>query len=166
MGSLDFALDLASHDGPLHVGAIHSPVGGRTDHLPMRVPPNSYVLPADVVSGLPGAEGNTTAGHRILDELFKRGAYGSNKAQAPYGANAIGPYGTQAARAAGGAMAGSGPVPIVAAGGEYVVAPSAVAALGGGDVKHGHAVLDHFVKSVRAKNIKTLRNLPGPVKEK
>ena len=33
----------------LHVGPIHSPVAGRTDHLPMHVPSGAYVIPADIV---------------------------------------------------------------------------------------------------------------------
>jgi len=32
----------------LHTGPIHSPVAGRTDHLPMHVPAGSYVIPADL----------------------------------------------------------------------------------------------------------------------
>jgi hypothetical protein len=31
-----------------------------------------------------------------------------------------------------------------------------------GDLARGHDALDHFVKMIRKRNIKTLRNLPGP----
>ena len=56
------------HDSKCHVGIIHMAVGGRTDHLPMNVYANSYVIPADVVSGL--GEGNTLAGGKVLDHMF------------------------------------------------------------------------------------------------
>jgi len=57
-----------AHDDKCHVGIIHMAVGGRTDHLPMNVYANSYVLPADVVSGL--GEGNTLAGGKVIDQMF------------------------------------------------------------------------------------------------
>ena len=65
-------------------------------------------------------------------------------------------------KASGGATDG---VPIVAAGGEYVIPPEDVVHIGGGDLDHGHKVLDAFVKKMRQKTIKTLQNLPGPKKD-
>jgi hypothetical protein len=56
-------------------------------------------------------------------------------------------------------------VPIVAAGGEYVVHPEAVREIGGGDLDTGHKVLDEFVARVRADLIKTLKKLPSPKKK-
>jgi hypothetical protein len=56
-------------------------------------------------------------------------------------------------------------VPIVAAGGEYVLSPEQVKKAGGGDLETGHRVLDEFVKRYRAQTIKTLKNLPGPKKD-
>ena len=64
--------------------------------------------------------------------------------------------------AAGGATDG---VPIVAAGGEYVIPPEDVVHIGGGDLDHGHKVLDAFVKKMRQKTIKTLQSLPGPKRD-
>lgn len=64
--------------------------------------------------------------------------------------------------AAGGAATG---VPIVAAGGEYVIPPEDVLHIGGGDLDHGHKILDSFVKKMRQKTIKTLQSLPGPKKD-
>ena len=64
--------------------------------------------------------------------------------------------------ASGGATDG---VPIVAAGGEYVIPPEDVVHIGGGDLDHGHKVLDAFVKKMRQKTIKTLQSLPGPKKD-
>jgi hypothetical protein len=45
------------------VHLIHSPVPGRVDRIPMRARTGSYILPADVVSGL--GQGNTYAGAKM-----------------------------------------------------------------------------------------------------
>jgi hypothetical protein len=81
------------------------------------------------------------AGFKIIREMFK------------------GMPGEQAF-ASGGATAP--PVEIIAAGGEYVIDPMTVSHIGGGDLDSGHRELDGFVKSMRAKTIKTLKKLPGP----
>lgn len=120
-------------------GLIASPVAGRTDRLPVHAAPDSYIIPADVVSGL--GQGNTMAGERILDAMFQ-------------------PY---AGKARGGTVQNSG-VPIIVAGGEYAVNPGIVAAIGGGDPKKGHATLDKMVVGIRKQTIKQLSKLPGPVK--
>ena len=59
-----------------HAGFIPGPTGGRTDAIPMSVKRQSYVIPADVVSGL--GEGNSQAGAKKLSGMFG----------APYGAKA------------------------------------------------------------------------------
>jgi hypothetical protein len=128
----------------VHVGAIHSPVAGRTDHLPMHVPSGSYVIPADIVSSM--GEGNTMAGFRVLDTVLK--GYGNSPQ----------------ARARGGRGV-EHQVPIVAAGGEYVIPPEVVTAIGGGDMNVGHSELDTFVKTMRKRLIDTLKKLPGPKKD-
>jgi hypothetical protein len=130
------------------VGPLHSVVAGRTDHLPISVPPGSYVIPADVVSAL--GEGNTMAGYQRLSEMFKMGPFGAG----------IQPMVGRAKRAAGGRVA----QPIAAAGGEFVVAPGSIVEYGGGDLSKGHEKLDQFVRSTRAKTIETLRKMPGPKK--
>lgn len=117
-----------------HTGPIHNSGPGRTDTVPLDVPGESFVIPADVVSAL--GQGNTANGQQVLSKMFPS---------------------PTAKRATGGA------VPIVAAGGEYVVGPEHVARVGGGDVKKGHEALRDFVHHVRKKNIKTLRKLRGPV---
>lgn len=61
-------------------------------------------------------------------------------------------------------FAQGGDVPILAAGGEYMVNPDVVARLGGGDLDQGHRVLEALVKQVRAGAIKRLKSLPGPSK--
>lgn len=115
----------------IHVGPIHSPVAGRTDHLPINVPSGAYVIPADIISAM--GEGNTMAGFRIANDVFGMQSLGDDE-----------------------------PVEIVAAGGEYVIAPNHVARVGGGDMDKGHKILDEFVTSYRDKTVQTLKKLPGP----
>ena len=68
----------------------------------------------------------------------------------------------RAAKAHGGESSG---VPIVAAGGEYVLDPEQVRRIGGGDIDVGHRVLDQFVLRVRRELIGTLSKLPGPKRD-
>lgn len=65
----------------------------------------------------------------------------------------------RARKASGGSSSG---VPIVAAGGEWVVPPEHVRAVGNGDIDMGHRVLDAFVLRARKELIHTLNRLPGP----
>ena len=123
----------------IHEGPIHSPVSGRTDHLPMHVASGSYVIPADIISAM--GEGNTMSGFKQMKQILS-------------GAKAMPKASDGAARA----------VPIVAAGGEYVVTPHEVTWAGNGDMDAGHEVFDRFVTGMRAKTIKTLKGLPPPKK--
>lgn len=136
----------------VHVGPIHSAVAGRTDHLPMHVHSGSYVLPADIVSAM--GEGNTSAGFQVAKDMFGQRFYGST----PPGGGM--PYGVTAPHKASG-----GSVPIVAAGGEFVVHPLDVVEIGKGSLDDGHRVLDAFVKKMRSSTIRTLSGLPGPKKD-
>ena len=115
----------------LHTGPIHSPVAGRTDHLPMHVP-------SDIIGAM--GEGNTMAGFTHVRKMFAS----ADKREAPEDRQSV---------------------PIVAAGGEYVLSPSEVRHAGCGDLDAGHAALDDFVKRYRAQTIKTLQKLPGPKKD-
>jgi hypothetical protein len=117
-----------------HVGPILSDVPGRTDAHMIDVPAESFVIPADVVSGM--GEGNTMAGMRIWQHAL--------------GMSPI------PQRASGGS------VPIAAAGGELVVPPEVVQRIGGGDMKKGHDVLRELVLQARAKAIKDMRKLAPP----
>lgn len=65
-------------------------------------------------------------------------------------------------KAHGGAASG---VPIVAAGGEHVLSPEQVRAVGNGDIDMGHKVLDAFVLKVRKDLIHTLKHLAPPKKD-
>lgn len=163
----DLSYTKADPVGPRpHSGPIHSPVAGRTDHLPMHVKSGSYVLPADIISAM--GEGNTMAGFKAARKMFQTlMAYGQK--EKPYGSEAPlygaegGPYGAKFAK--GGDVMDEGLVPIVAAGGEYVATPDEVTAVGKGDIDRGHEILDEFVKHLRKKTIKTLQKLPGPKKD-
>jgi hypothetical protein len=149
-------------------GLVDSTGPGRTDIHNTDVPAGSYVLPADVISGL--GEGNTMAGANVIDKMLNSGPFGI---QMPRKHGGMGPPHPPAPfqdqplssrfHFADGGETGQS-IPIVIAGGEYVVPPSAVAQLGGGDIKRGHAILDAFVLHVRKKTVKTLKKLPGPVK--
>lgn len=138
-------------------GPIHSAVAGRTDHLPMHVASGSYVIPADIVSSM--GEGNTMAGFKHMRLIFGGNPYDQN--EEPYGMAST-PYNEPLP---GKAMGGEATVPIVAAGGEYVISPEQVMEVGEGDLQLGHRVLDEFVKRMRAETVKTLKSLPGPKKD-
>jgi len=56
------------------------------------------------------------------------------------------------------------PVPIMAAGGEYVLSPQQVMRVGNGDLNRGHRILDEWVKMTHKKYAKTIANLPPPAK--
>lgn len=143
----------------VHTGPIVSSVAGRTDHLPMHVPSGAYVIPADIISAM--GEGNTSAGFKVAKSLFSQPFYGTEGAGdgGPYRQGSE-PYGQPAPHKADGGATSE--VPIVAAGGEYVLHPQDVVRIGDGSLDDGHKILDEFVKQMRAKTIKTLRKLPGP----
>lgn len=242
-------------------GLFKGVTGGRTDVLNRAVPAGSYVIPADVVSGL--GEGNTMAGANVLDKMMHtlpfgikggKGAGGigmpSSKAghfigggevggeyyerqetygmrpmpsshseyimrglrddpsaggaprqnntstltgtqRAPTGGDltsdqmgAIAKHGvsnnpvtpnigyrqpTRLPRSANERSQGGAPqdqgtedVPIVAASGEYLIHPDYVKAIGHGDMKHGHEILDHMVIHIRKKTVEKTRKLPPP----
>jgi hypothetical protein len=159
-----------------YAGPIHSQVAGRTDHLPMHVKSGSYVIPADIISAM--GEGNTMAGFRQAKRVFGSEPY-EQKSPEPYGQGAEpynqtspepyeqgpDPYGAEMPTKAEGGGITDDLVPIVAAGGEYVITPEQVASIGKGDLDHGHKILDAFVKKTRAKTIDTLQKLPGPKKD-
>jgi hypothetical protein len=56
----------------------------------------------------------------------------------------------------------TGHVPIIAAGGEYIIHPDVVQDVGHGSISAGHRVLDKFVVNTRKKYAETLKKLPGP----
>jgi len=139
-------------------GMINSAVPGRTDKLNLNVPAGSYVIPSSVVSSL--GQDNSMAGANILNSMFKPGG----------GMRGMGGAGRMGRRKRGFQAGGEVPmgppeeVPIIAAGGEFVVPPHVIIEKFG-DLDIGHKVLDKFVEDNRKKHIATLKKLPGPVKD-
>lgn len=119
----------------IHVGPIHSPVAGRTDHLPVNVPSGSYVIPADIISAM--GEGNTMAGFRVANKVFGM----QEISDAP-------PVEV-----------------IVAGGEYIISPENVADRIGGGDMKIGHKNLDYFVMKYREMTVQTLKKLPGPKKD-
>lgn len=126
---------------------------GRADTMKATVPEGTYILPADVVSAL--GDGNTLAGAKLLDARLKQDSQA--KAAPPAAPAGLAGF------ADGGAVQGA-PVPILASGGEYRIMPSAVAALGGGNIEDGFKILDKFVSQIRDKHVKKVKSLPEPKK--
>jgi hypothetical protein len=141
---------------------------------------STRVLPGDIETGVSGED---IAGTGLMGNMFASGPFGtSNKAPqfqslvrpslGEYGSmkelfktNDLGQINLPNKKAASGGPIMSGnrrPVPIIAAGGEYVIDPDDVARYGGGDIDKGHNMLDDFVKHVRKHLVKTLSKLPGP----
>ncbi len=147
-------------------GMIKSSIPGRTDKIPMDVPPGSYILPADIPSAL--GQGNTMAGEKILGSMFNIGPYGSGATGGIKPARPLAHYGprinTRAPRISKFAEGGETDeaVPIIAAGGEYVIHPETVTEIGHGNMEAGHKVLDKFVLTVRKNHIGTLKGLKPP----
>lgn len=156
---------------PAIFGLVHSAVPGRTDRHNTTLPHGSYVIPADVVSGM--GEGNTLAGAQVLKQMFTMGQHRAKLQHRIHHRNTI----PLPPHLADGGM--SNGVKCVIAGGEYVLNPLDIAfnpSLGNGNphnddpkayqdaLDRGHKVLDTFVVSRRKKDIKTLEKLPGPVK--
>jgi hypothetical protein len=134
------AIALAQGHNPM-TGPIHGVTPGRADHIATSVPAGSHILPADVVSAL--GQGNTNAGMQVLHKMFK----------APKMPRKF---------ASGGSAE---PIDVLLSDGEYSIHPDVVAEIGGGDMKHGHDILDQWILSERAKNIEELKNLPPPAKD-
>lgn len=145
-------------------GLLNAPIPGRTDKIPVNVPSGSYVLPADIPSAL--GQGNTMAGAQILNNMFNTGPFGlkpmkpGRAAQPPRWMQGPKPL---MRRAEGGEAEGDEErLPIIAAGGEYIIDPEVVRAIGGGNMTAGHKALDKFVLQVRKEHIKTLKGLKPP----
>ena len=154
---------VAGHGKPMQHfadgGFVNSSVPGRTDRIPTSVMADSYVIPADVVSGL--GQGNSLAGSHIMDMILKTGPYGANMPDMHGRSNIPPPPRPQQPFAKGGT---SKHAPVVIAGGEFVISPATVMRIGNGSMTRGHQLLDAFVKKMRKHQIETLKKLPGPQK--
>lgn len=163
-----------------HVGPIHSVVAGRTDHIPMKVAGGSYVLPADYISHL--GQNNTNAGQAKASLMFGHtGPFGSTIAKGAHGRGAPHappvprpppstktklptPFQASGGKTFEGGVHGEEPIDIMAAGGEFVIHPEVVRQVGGGNIDHGHKILDRHVLKMREEHKKTLAKLPPPAK--
>lgn len=125
--------------GKVHLGPVIGDTGGRADKVDTSVPNGTYVIPAQAVSHL--GENNTMAGLKILQHMFPNSSP------------------REAKKAKGGA------VPVAIADGEFCISPTDVMRVGGGDLDHGHRVLDEWVNQLKEDHIKTLRGLEPPVKD-
>lgn len=160
------------NDVPFHSGLIDSAVPGRTDRLPLSVPSDSHIVPADAVSGV--GQGNTKAGSNIWQAAIRSGPYGVAPPKAVKGPGV--PHASSAKQSESGyADGGRGlQTSILAAGGEESIHPEQVLAIGeraiklGWDAKgktpmeFGHWLIDRAIKRVRDFNIKWLPNAPKP----
>jgi hypothetical protein len=152
-----------------HTGPIMSAVPGRTDRHNMTVPAGSYVMPAHSVSHL--GQSNTMAGMAMLDGMFK-GPYGvSGKvsvAHAPKPATMPKvSFGKLPKISDEGGSRGESvgtPVPVVTAGGEYVIPPEAIIRRYG-SLSVGHKILDAWNNNIQKEHAKTIKNLPPPAKK-
>lgn len=151
-------------------GFIHSSVPGRTDHIAASPAADSFVVPADVVSGT--GEGNSLAGARILQLVLGTGPHGIplphniGGSHIPRPPRALPTFDTGGVIPRNMDSRGGKPetVDIMAAGGELIVPPGWVHYWGGGDVARGHKRLEAWVVHQRKKNIEDQKKLKGPVK--
>lgn len=152
----------------MHTGPILSTVPGRTDNHRARVPSGSYVLPAQHIASM--GQGNSVAGLSLANSLFGGGGpYGSGGMRMAHGPGAPRPRMPRQGRfAAGGRPAAKEdhiPVDVMLSGGEYVIEPAVVRAIGKGSLKNGHTILDAWVMATRKREIQTQRKLPPPAKK-
>lgn len=162
----------------LHTGPIHSAVPGRTDRINMRVPNGSYIVPADGISHL--GQNNSAAGLAKASRMFSSsGPFGTSLPKAVHGRGAPSapaaprppainvaksPFASGGHTHEGAANGDDEGVEIVAAGGEFCIPPDVVRGIGEGNLQHGHAILDAWIKKLRKDHIATLKKLPGPAK--
>ncbi len=63
-------------------GLLSSPIAGRTDKLAISPISGSYIVPADVISGL--GEGNTLAGANVMQRILETGPHGLRMPNGPH----------------------------------------------------------------------------------
>ena len=135
--------------GPNIGGMVGGLMGGPVGYLAGSMLTGRATGPADFINGGGlGASGDTFKGGPMSGAMNYLG---------------ITPYST--GMSTGGHVHDGDAVPIVAAGGEYVIPPEDVRHLGNGSLEDGHKILDAFVKKMRKKTIRTLQSLPGPKKD-
>jgi len=158
-------------------GMMHGPLlrasPGRADKHLTQVPSGAYVLPAAHVASM--GQGNSVAGLAAANSLFGSGGpYGAGTMKMGHGPKPMMPkMGMGKTFARGGYSEGGArgsdfhtfePVKVALSGGEFVIHPNIVRAIGNGSLKNGHKILDAYVMAARKKEIKTQQNLPPPAK--
>lgn len=129
--------------------------GGRTDNIPRSVAADSFVMPADVVSGI--GQGSTMAGAKIMDGILSSGPFGTRLPHSK--------------RADGGAAPGISKVMV--ADGEYLVPRDKLVEIGRRmraagkskartDLAAGHEWARDFVERSRKHQKKFLATAPKP----
>ena len=163
MGGFGVRAEARGMDHPS--GLVMSPIGGRSDHIPLNLPSGSYVMPADVISGM--GQGNTLSGGHAFDSMIHGGPFGTKLPMPKLGGTMPKPGSMPKMLGAQHFSRGGrtrGRIPVIVAGGERIVSPEEVMALSGGDIDKGHKLLDRFVVEARKHIIKHTAKLPGPVK--
>jgi hypothetical protein len=127
-------------------GLVHSASPGRADLVGAKLRRGSYVLPADVVSGL--GQGNTMAGAKLLQSSLPEAAEMASRGAID--------------RAMGGMAEPEDELEVRLSGGEFLVGPEQVLAIGEGDVEAGAAALDQLVHAVRGSTRAELARMPPP----
>jgi hypothetical protein len=175
-----------SEEHGMESGYLHGSTFGRADHLTTTAPGGSYIVPADVISGI--GEGNSLAGAAAVQHMLSTGPWGT-PLRAGHGGSGLPrpPRGVPAYRGqyqakGGGVQAddqGVGaPVPVKLSHGEYQVGPRLVLMIGryllrkhGGKgvndklaMKLGHDALDEWVKHERTRIVTKMKKLPGPTR--
>ena len=173
-------------------GFLSGSTGGREDAIQTHAEPDSFVIPADVVSG--AGEGNSLSGARRIQIALETGPYGTQqppqrrgmgipRAPAPYRDNSMNNDLAQITRQLGAAKPSETPdlsaeskggglrhsaagksMPVALSHGEMVVPRRLVLLWGNGHAKSGHKILRQFVLEQRKKNIEDLKKLPPPAK--
>lgn len=144
-------------------GYLHGATPGRADAIKTTAPSGSYVLPADVVSGL--GEGNSLAGAKAVQQMLSTGPWGAAMPKITRGSGPPKPPASLKKKAGGGGNEATGePIPVMLSHGEFVIPTDQVKAIGGGSAKNGFKILDHLVLELRRRHIEKLKKLPPPAK--
>lgn len=145
-------------DDTYHPGGVFTGgSGGRTDNLPRAVAADSFVMPADVISGI--GQGSTMAGAKIMDGILSSGPFGTPL--------------PRTRRADGGGTPGVSSVMV--ADGEYLVPRDKLVEIGRrmraagkskarSDLAAGHEWARDFVDRARKHQKKFLSTAPKPKK--
>ena len=115
-------------------GLMRDATPGRADAIHTHIPAHSYVIPADVVSGI--GQGNTAAGAKVLDAV----CHHAPKAQPP----------------------SREMVKVRLSGGEYRIPPEVVTGMGRGNPKKGSDHFDDLVKQIRSKTVADIKSQKPP----